>query len=278
MQRQTSEQRPGQGHSSFDHDSDPNFLSYYAEASLSDETLDRFRRVRDNAIRLLQQSGRGTDGLHVADIGCGAGTSSRLWAELGHHVNGLDVNRPLIELARQRACVAGMAIAFEVGSATALPYPDASMDVVFMPELLEHVADWQSCLTEAARVLVSGGLLYLSTTNVLCPVQQEFGLPLYSWYPRALKRRYERLAVTTRPELVSHAKYPAVNWFSFYGLREFLGRLGLQSLDRFDSADLSRLSTSRRLVLRVIRGIPPLRLAGHLLTPGVTLFAIKGTT
>lgn len=157
MQRQTSEQRPGQGHSSFDHDSDPNFLSYYAEASLSDETLDRFRRVRDNAIRLLQQSGRGTDGLHVADIGCGAGTSSRLWAELGHHVNGLDVNRPLIELARQRACVAGMAIAFEVGSATALPYPDASMDVVFMPELLEHVADWQSCLTEAARVLVSGG-------------------------------------------------------------------------------------------------------------------------
>jgi tetratricopeptide (TPR) repeat protein len=28
--------------------------------------------------------------------------------------------------------------------------------------------------------------------------------------------------VTTRPELVTYAKYPAVNWFSLYGLRNFL--------------------------------------------------------
>jgi 2-polyprenyl-3-methyl-5-hydroxy-6-metoxy-1,4-benzoquinol methylase len=55
------------------------------------------------------------------------------------------------------------------------------MDVCLLPELLEHVADWQSCLNEAARVLRPGGLLYLSTTNVLCPRQQEFNLPLYSF-------------------------------------------------------------------------------------------------
>ena len=75
------------------------------------------------------------------------------------------------------------------------------MDVCLLPELLEHVADWQSCLKEAPRVLRSGGLLYLSTTNVLRPRQEEFNLPLYSWYPGPLKRYCERLAMTTRPAL-----------------------------------------------------------------------------
>ncbi len=59
-----------------------------------------------------------------------------------------------------------------------------------------------------------GGVLYLTTTSCLCPSQMEFRLPLYSWYPGFLKRRYERLAKTTRPELANFAIYPAVHWFS----------------------------------------------------------------
>ncbi len=91
-----------------------------------------------------------------------------------------------------------------------------------LPELLEHVEDWQTCLNEAVRALRPGGALYLSTTNALNPVQDEFELPFYSWYPGFLKRHYERLAVTTRPELVNHAKYPAVHWFTFFGLKPYL--------------------------------------------------------
>ena len=79
-----------------------------------------------------------------------------------------------------------------------------------------------NCVREAARVLKRGGVLYLSTTNVLCPVQEEFELPLYSGTRRPFKRRYQRLALTTRPELVNHARYPAVHWFSYYGLRDHL--------------------------------------------------------
>jgi SAM-dependent methyltransferase len=144
-----------------------------------------------------------------------------------------------------------------------------------MPEVLEHVADWRSCLSEAVRVLRPGGLLYLSTTNRLCPVQQEFDLPLYSWYPGPLKRRYERLSVTTRPELVNHAKYPAVNWFDFYSLSRASELQGLVCLDRFDVAALGAHSGLGKFVLTAVTRAMPLRLLAHLATPYTTIFAVR---
>jgi 2-polyprenyl-6-hydroxyphenyl methylase/3-demethylubiquinone-9 3-methyltransferase len=59
-------------------------------------------------------------------------------------------------------------------------WPNRSMDVCLVPELLEHVREWRECLADFARVLRPGGVLVLTTNNKLCPVQQEFNLPLYS--------------------------------------------------------------------------------------------------
>ncbi|MBA2689244.1 MAG: class I SAM-dependent methyltransferase, partial [Burkholderiales bacterium] len=153
----------------WDNASHPDFFEYYAQESLSERTLQRYTNIRDTVLRVL---GNPRPGLRVADIGCGAGTQCRLWVDRGHRVWGVDVNEPLIQLARERAKETGVDVSFDVGSATKLPWPDRSMDVCLMPELLEHVADWQSCLNECARVLVPGGLVYLSTTNKLCPRQQ----------------------------------------------------------------------------------------------------------
>lgn len=260
----------------WNHSSDPNFLDYYEQQSVSDETVQRFTLVRDKVLQLLSMSqSDDIPVLEVADIGCGAGTQSRLWAQIGHRVHGLDVNAPLIAVARRRALEDGLDIGFEVGSATELPYPDASMDVALLPELLEHVANWQGCLNEAVRVLKPGGLLYLSTTSWLCPKQQEFNLPLYSWYPGFVKRKFEQLAVTTRPDIANHCKYPAVNWFSFYSLASYLGHRGFVCLDRFDMVETHKQGVLGRFAVTLIRALPPLRLIGHVLTPGSTVFAVK---
>ena len=86
---------------SFDQSSDPHFLAYYEEASLSEATLQRFRNIRNKSLALLAAHGHDVAHLRVADIGCGAGTQSLLWAELGHSVLGLDVNAPLVEVAQR---------------------------------------------------------------------------------------------------------------------------------------------------------------------------------
>jgi ubiquinone/menaquinone biosynthesis C-methylase UbiE len=258
----------------WDHTTHPDFYAYYAAESQSENTAQRFRGVQAAMLRVAARTGL-TGRLDVADIGCGAGTQCRMWAALGHRVHGVDVNGPLIELGRQRAREQCLDIAFEVGTATALPWSDESMDVCLVPELLEHVGDWESCVKEAARVLRPGGLLYLSTTNVLCPKQQEFNLPLYSWYPAGVKRYCERIAVTTRPAIANYAKYPAVNWFSYYGLRDYLRPLGFHCLDRFDMIDVDGKGRLAGYVVALVQHAPVLRFLGHMVTPGTALIGVK---
>lgn len=258
-----------------DHSSDPRFRAYYEKKSASPAARQHFTRIRDKGLALLTRHGRNTAKLRVLDIGCNAGTQALVWAEQGHRVTGLDINEPLLGVARERAQVAGLEVHFDLGTATRLPYPDGSMDVCLMLELLEHVQDWESCVKEAVRVLAPGGLLYMSTTNALCPVQQEFNLPMYSWYPAPLKRHFEKLSVTTQPHLANFARYPAVHWFTYGGLRRYLGQWGMRCFDRFDLIDDSRSSRLARFATTAVRRFPPLRLLGHVMTAGTSVMALK---
>lgn len=62
---------------------------------------------------------------------------------------------------------------------------------------------------------------------------------LHQQDPTTVKRVCERLALSSWPAIANHAKYPAVNWFTFAQLREFLHDKGFESLDRFDLVNTS---------------------------------------
>ena len=263
-----------QNEPAWDTTSHEDFYRYYEKQSLSPATLARFRSTTDMLIRLFECVDS-EQKLDVLDVGCGAGAQAKYWLDRDHRYWGIDINQPLIELARERARREGLTARFEVGSATSLPFADGSMDICVMPELLEHVQDWQSCVNEAVRILRPRGLLYIDTSSRLCPVQQEFNLPLYSWYPGAIKRYVERRAVTDWPAVANFAKYPAVNWFTFFQLRDYLRARGFDSSDRFDIAQMIGKGTAKKMVLSIILSIPMLRLLGHMLTPGTSLVARK---
>jgi 2-polyprenyl-6-hydroxyphenyl methylase/3-demethylubiquinone-9 3-methyltransferase len=255
--------------------SDPRFVSYYAHASGSEATQDRFASVQAKVLRLVASDGPWPRKLVVADIGCGVGAQSQLWARGGHEVHGVDVSAPLIELARTRASEAGLSIQFKVGTATDLPLGDESVDVCLLPQLLEHVEDWRKCLEETVRVLRPNGVLYLSTTNALCPIQEEFNLPLYSWYPPPLKRYFERLAVTSRPDLVQYATYPALHWFTVGELKRFLSQRGMRCFDRFDLFDATAGARWKRWAVRGIRCVPLARSVAQVAFASSIVLAVK---
>ncbi len=93
-----------------DHSSNEPFTAYYAEKSGSPEQLRHFRSVRDAILRVLDRRNGAGRKYDVVDIGCNAGGQCGVWAESGHRVHGLDINEPLLDLARKRAAESGQEI------------------------------------------------------------------------------------------------------------------------------------------------------------------------
>jgi 2-polyprenyl-6-hydroxyphenyl methylase/3-demethylubiquinone-9 3-methyltransferase len=260
---------------SFDTSTDKRFFEYYLEQSQRPTTIARFERLADLVLKVMARQGlKGP--LEIADVGGGAGTLARIFAQQGHKATCIDVSEDLLALGRERATSENLHIQFVNCSATSVPLANNSLDVYLVPELLEHVVEWRTVLDEAARVLRPGGLLYLSTTNTLCPRQDEFELPLYSWYPRWLKNYCVKLARTTQPWLANYGKYPAVHWFTFYKLCDALRGRGFDRfLDRLDMIEVRTEGSWRANVARVLTKTPLTRLAFQVLTPNSLILAFK---
>jgi SAM-dependent methyltransferase len=92
-------------------------------------------------------------GTRVLDVGCGAGTALALARSMGAEVAGLDASEALIAIARTRLPGARL----EVGDMEALPFADASFDVVTGFNSFQFAGDIPRALAEAARVCRPGG-------------------------------------------------------------------------------------------------------------------------
>lgn len=248
------------------------FLEHYQDHSVSKGTKRRFMAIKDSIYRLAKEKnilfGKK---LTVCDIGCNAGSQSCLWLADGHQIFGIDLDWQLLKLAKKSFEETNICM----GSAMCLPWKSNSFDVCLVPELLEHVNEWEKCLDEFARILKPAGLLYISTVNTLCPKQQEFNLPFYSWYPKRLKKYCEKLATGPRPDLANYATFPAVSWFSFYSLRKELKNRGFCSYGRFDIVDTSNKSELFKIILSVLRKDSFMKLIGNILTPYTVILGIK---
>ena len=251
------------------------FVEYYDQASVEEKTVNRSKALMNLILGVREELGLSNESLHVVDLGCAAGAQSMMWAKQDHIVYGLDISQGLIDIAKKRALEQGMDIDFRVGSATELPWHAEVADVCILPELLEHVGDWKSCVDEAMRMVKPNGTLYLSTSNVLCPKQYEFALPLYSWYPGFIKKYLVKLSVTTKPHWVNHAEYPAVHWFSFFQLQRYFAKRGFKCKDKFDIIVDTSDGGAKYWIAKIITSNPLFRRVGHMFIPYTTFIAVR---
>jgi ubiquinone/menaquinone biosynthesis C-methylase UbiE len=95
----------------------------------------------------------------VLEIGVGSGLNLRYYGKKVEQVVGLDPSPRLLELARQRAAKIGPPVELVLGSATAIPLADASIDTVVMTWTLCSIPDADTALREMRRVLKADGRL-----------------------------------------------------------------------------------------------------------------------
>lgn len=101
---------------------------------------------------------RGRDAL---EVGCGTGLILARVAREARRAEGVDLSPGMLELARKRG------LEVREASATELPYPDNSFDVVYSFKVLAHVPDIDKALSEMARVCRPGGHVLAELYNPL---------------------------------------------------------------------------------------------------------------
>lgn len=102
-------------------------------------------------------------GQSVLDVACGTGVVAVTAACRGAKASGLDLTPALLDRARHNSSVAGVDIEFLEGDAEALPYPDASFDVVLSQFGHIFAPRPDVALKEMLRVLKPGGRIAFST-------------------------------------------------------------------------------------------------------------------
>lgn len=101
-------------------------------------------------------------GTKLLDVGCGSGQLALLAARAGARVTGCDIAANWVEKARTRAAAEGLAIAFDVGDAEALPYKDAEFDVVASLIGAMFAPRPDRVAAELTRVCRSGGTIAMA--------------------------------------------------------------------------------------------------------------------
>ena len=101
---------------------------------------------KQRTLELLAAPGA-TSGARLLDVGCGTGANLQMLARHGA-AEGVDVSSEALEFCRAR----GLSKVKE-GAAEALPYEDASFDLVTGLDVVEHLDDDVAGLKEMRRVL-----------------------------------------------------------------------------------------------------------------------------
>lgn len=112
--------------------------------------------------------------VRILDIGCGTGRHAIELAKRGYNVTGVDLSHSQLEKAREKASIADVQATFKEADARSLAYKEEFGLALMICEgafpLMETDEMNFQILENAAKALIPGGKLILTTLSVLYPL------------------------------------------------------------------------------------------------------------
>jgi len=97
------------------------------------------------------------EGARVLEVAPGPGYLAVEIAKSGRRVTALDISKSFVRMTQENAARAGVTVDARHGSASAMPLPDDSFDLVVCMAAFKNFADPVGALNEIHRVLAVGG-------------------------------------------------------------------------------------------------------------------------
>eukprot|EP00746_Dinoflagellata_sp_MGD_P043540 gnl/MRDRNA2_/MRDRNA2_205805_c0_seq1.p1 gnl/MRDRNA2_/MRDRNA2_205805_c0~~gnl/MRDRNA2_/MRDRNA2_205805_c0_seq1.p1 ORF type:complete len:509 (-),score=99.43 gnl/MRDRNA2_/MRDRNA2_205805_c0_seq1:467-1993(-) len=133
----------------------------------------------------------------ILDVGCSHGAAVEWLWQHGYVASGMDVAQTAVDKAKGArhpqggASVNCISECFRQGSATAIPWPDHSVDAIFSTEMLEHIdeADVPKVVAEFRRVVRLSGFLFLQVNLAGEEDEKHRTVKSAAWWRERFKQR-----------------------------------------------------------------------------------------
>jgi len=193
------------------------------------EGYDRWAQVYDtnrNPLTALDDAVFGrifrfpAEGREAIDLGCGTGRVTAKLLRLGARVTAVDFSEKMMDLARVKFSPGQ--VEFVTADLTKkLPFPKGRFDLATACLVLEHIRDKRGFLSEVYRILMPGGILYLSEMHPAMALQ---GKTANFTDPRTGRDIRPRSHVRSISDLAMAAQGAG---FDILYMREYPGRKGM---------------------------------------------------
>ena len=189
--------------------------------SHNDAVLSGYRQKQNERVTTVLGMVEGND---VLDVGCAAGTISRMMAENGFNVLGIDRVEEYVKVSKEFNSVPN--ISFELRDVLEDPFPPESFDCITFLETIEHVENPSQFLKEYHRILRPGGHLIISTPNATSLKNFLYALS----YRKKEKRKNIITSISKEPQFTGTQLEHISNW-DFPTIVRLLDKAGFEIVE-----------------------------------------------
>jgi ubiquinone/menaquinone biosynthesis C-methylase UbiE len=196
----------------------------------------------------------------ILDLGSGVGNFVVACRKRGLRAFGVEPDRIGHGSSISSLQIAGKRLgsgAFAAASGEQLPFADATFDLVVLNQVIEHVQDQTSVLSEALRVLKPRGAIYVACPNYLRFYEPHYKVLFFPLMPKFLASFYLRMR-RRDPVLLRQLTYTTNR-----GVRKLLRKLNVRFIDLNEHGLLAKCTarkssgaTKKARAVQALAGLP----------------------